>query len=255
LLSILDDIGTEDYSDDEVANSNDESLFSSPAIEEDSPVNEVGLHVDGGADHVSVQTFLDQARARLLWSDTTALRESARTLSEEPPAHRRRILPATFAEQEFQLFVRPFQGDTIMLRVTPTETISAVKYAFIHALGYITLTPRDLRLIHRGMQLEDHRTLSHYNIRQGDTVHSLFRVRGGMKRPLMECSDDDFFPCVGEDSLGLEEELRAIFGGTSSSSGAAPAAPVAPTAFAPAAVVQVVTDSLPFPFIINTILI
>jgi hypothetical protein len=193
------------FSDDEVAHTSDESsLFSSPVIEAESP--DV-IDVDDGVDEqLNVSTFLDEVRARLLSRDAVAPRVS----SEEPPARRRRILPATFVNVGFQLFVKPFQGDSIMLRVTPDTTIFAVKRAFIIAIGAVVLQPRDVRLINNGRQLVDTCTLNHYNIRQGDTVHSLFRVRGGAPGdeppskcprlaplvPAVALSSDDYFETV-----------------------------------------------------------
>ena len=76
----------------------------------------------------------------------------------------------------FQMHVKTLTGKTTTLDVTSTDTIYDVKHNFQEKEG----NPVDQqRFIFVGKQLEDHRTLSDYQIQNGTTVHLVLRLRGG----------------------------------------------------------------------------
>ena len=76
-----------------------------------------------------------------------------------------------------QVFAKTLTGKTIPLTCVPENTVWDIKFFIAEKDG---MTMDQQRLIFAGRQLEDGRTLKHYNIQKESTMHLVTRLRGGM---------------------------------------------------------------------------
>ena len=74
------------------------------------------------------------------------------------------------------LFVKTLTGRTLVLNVSPENTIFDLKRKLYDIEGIST---DDQRLIFASQLLEDHRTLSDYNIQKESTIHMVMKLVGG----------------------------------------------------------------------------
>jgi len=81
-----------------------------------------------------------------------------------------------YPRQTYQIFVKTLTNKTLTIEVEPDETIDFLKF-LIRLKEGIPLEQQ--RLMFRGHQLEDFRTIADSDIKKESTVHLALRLRGG----------------------------------------------------------------------------
>ncbi len=76
-----------------------------------------------------------------------------------------------------QIQVKTLAGKTIVVNLNPETPIELLKYKLYDVDG---LAPDQARLIYSGTQLDNTYTLQDYKIKEGQTIHIVARLRGGM---------------------------------------------------------------------------
>ena len=82
-----------------------------------------------------------------------------------------------FSSARMQIFVKTLTGKTLTLNVNSWDAIYDVNEK-IHEKEGIPVA--QVQLVYAGKELENRRTLSHYNIQRESTLHLVLRLRGGM---------------------------------------------------------------------------
>ena len=94
----------------------------------------------------------------------------------EPPAKRH----CCSESLGYQIFVKTLTGQTILLFIEGSDTVRCAKLMVIGMMSWRSMLPSDLRFIFAGKQLEDHRTMESYTVKEGCALHLLLRLRGGV---------------------------------------------------------------------------
>ena len=105
-----------------------------------------------------------------------------------------------------EVFVKTLTGQTLTLQVTVADSVYKIKDQVTRKTGI----PRSQqRLSYASRPLDDHRTLSDYNVRPGTTLHLALRLRGGMQAPTAPAGEEARGSDAPERCPGCMESLDA----------------------------------------------
>ena len=116
-------------------------------------------------------------------------------------------LPSLICD-DFPIQIRSLTGKHTKVTVHHKMRVSELK----ELIEKHDQTPFDQqRLVYNGKQLEDERTLDHYNITQDTVVHIILRIRGGMFHETSARKDFELVQWVTLESIEeLEEKIRLL---------------------------------------------
>ncbi|CAF1139422.1 unnamed protein product [Adineta ricciae] len=101
-------------------------------------------------------------------------------------------------EGQFLIFLKILTGQTVTFEVTPHMKVQDLKKLIEEAEG---ICIDQQRIIFSGMQLEDSKTLSDYNIQKECTLHLVLRLRGGMYHFTSGRQDFETFPVASSNAI------------------------------------------------------
>lgn len=93
-----------------------------------------------------------------------------------------------YISEKIKIYVKTLIGDTMFIGVNGDDTIQTLKDKIQEQHKILS---DQQRLIFAGKQLEDSKTIEHYNIIQSSVLHLVFRLWGGGGMEQFACLDED----------------------------------------------------------------